>query len=123
MSGGKGAKALGDWGEEMVAQSLLQKGWQIQERNFRCRYGEVDVIAADRRYLIFVEVKLRKNEQFGSAAASVTLAKQKRLRQSAEFYLQRHPTDLQPRFDVAEVYAPGGRQTDSPEIFYIENAF
>jgi putative endonuclease len=114
---------VGDWGEEMVAQALSQKGWQIRERNFRCRFGEVDIIAADRRYLIFVEVKLRRDERFGSAAAFVTPAKQKRLRLSAEYYLLGHPTELQPRFDVAEVYAPGGMQTDSPEMFYIENAF
>jgi putative endonuclease len=106
----------------MVAQALCQKGWQLRERNFRCRFGEVDIIAADRRYLIFVEVKLRKDDRFGSAAAFVTPAKQRRLRLAAEFYLLGHPTALQPRFDVAEVYAPGGERTERPEIFYLENA-
>jgi putative endonuclease len=123
VSGGKGARALGDWGEEMVAQDLCQKGWQIRERNFRCRFGEVDIIAADRRYLIFVEVKLRKDDRFGSAAAFVTPAKQKRLRLAAEYYLMGHQTGLQPRFDVAEVYAPAGVKDPCPEISYIENAF
>lgn len=71
----------------------------------------------------FIEVKLRKNADFAPARAAVDRRKQERLRTSAELYLSQHPTDLQPRFDVAEVYAPDGIATRAPEIIYIEDAF
>lgn len=121
MSGG--ARLLGQWGEELVAEALRQKGWTVAARNYRCRFGELDIVAVGRKYLIFVEVKLRKDSRFGSACEAVTPAKQRRLRTTAEFYLLSHPTGLQPRFDVAEVYAPQGIHTEHPDIYYIENAF
>lgn len=85
--------------------------------------GEIDVIAEHESYLVFVEVKLRKNDRFGRAMEAVTLEKQRKLRTTAELYLQNNPTGLQPRFDVAELYAPDGMKSASARIFYIENAF
>ena len=85
--------------------------------------GEIDIVASDGRYLAFVEVKLRKNGRFGAACEAVTPAKQRKLRAAAEMYLLNHPTTLQPRFDVAEIYAPQGIHTEEPDIYYIENAF
>lgn len=123
VSGGEGARTLGRWGEDKVAEDLLRRGWTVVERNYRCRMGEIDIIAEDDRYLVFVEVKLRKNGQYGAACEAVTLAKQRRLRTTAEYYLLSHPTQIQPRFDVAEVYAPQGVRTETPDIYYIENAF
>lgn len=123
MSGGAGARALGQWGEEQAAQWLTQRGWRILAKNFRCRMGEIDLVAENGTYLAFVEVKLRKDDRFGSACEAVTPAKQRRLRVAAEYYLMRHPTELQPRFDVAEVYAAQGIHTKQPDIYYIENAF
>ena len=123
MSGGADARILGQWGEEQVAEMLQQGGWTITARNFRCRMGEIDIVAQNGTFLTFVEVKLRKNDQFGSACEAVTPAKQRRLRSTAQFYLINHPTALQPRFDVAEVYAPQGICTEKPDIYYIENAF
>lgn len=123
MSGGAGARALGQWGEEQAAQWLTQRGWRILAKNFRCRMGEIDLVAENGTYLAFVEVKLRKDDRFGSACESVTPAKQRRLRVAAEYYLMGHPTELQPRFDVAEVYAAQGIHTKQPDIYYIENAF
>ena len=123
MRGGEGARALGQWGEDRTAEWLQAKGWRIAARNFRCRMGELDLIAEDGTYLAFVEVKLRKDGQYGAACEAVTLSKQHKLRVTAEFYLMHHPTDLQPRFDVAEVYAPQGLHTERPDIYYIENAF
>ena len=114
---------LGQWGEERVAEKLRRKGWTIVARNFRCRMGELDIVAKNERYLAFVEVKLRKNDQFGSACEAVTPSKQRKLRAAAQFYLMSRPTTLQPRFDVAEVYAPLGVRTEKPDIYYIENAF
>lgn len=114
---------MGQWGEERVAEDLIRRGWTVVDRNYHCRMGEIDVIAKSGRYLVFVEVKLRKDGQYGAACEAVTLAKQRRLRTTAEFYLLSHPTQLQPRFDVAEVYAPQGVRTENPDIYYIENAF
>lgn len=123
MRGGDGIRALGQWGEDRTAGWLQKQGWRIVARNFHCRMGEIDIIAEDGRYLAFVEVKLRKDGRYGAACEAVTLSKQRKLRVTAEFYLMRHPTSLQPRFDVAEVYAPQGISTERPDIYYIENAF
>lgn len=121
--GGAGALQLGKWGEEQVADRLRRQGWRIAARNFCCRLGEIDIIAENGIYLAFVEVKLRKNGQYGAACEAVTPSKQRKLRLTAQFYLMGHPTGLQPRFDVAEVYAPQGVRTEKPDIYYIENAF
>lgn len=124
MSGGADARRLGQWGEDQIARELLRKGWAVKARNVRCRMGEIDIVASDGRYLAFVEVKLRKqNGRFGAACEAVTPAKQRKLRAAAEMYLLNHPTTLQPRFDVAEIYAPQGIHTEEPDIYYIENAF
>ena len=123
MRGGGNARLLGQWGEEQVAEKLRREGWTVLARNFRCRMGELDLVAENRTYLIFVEVKLRKDDRFGSACEAVTASKQRKLRTAAQFYLMSHPTKLQPRFDVAEVYAPQGVRTETPAIYYIENAF
>jgi len=123
VSGGEDARALGKWGEDLVAADLRRKGWRITARNVRCRMGELDIVAEKGGVLAFVEVKMRKDDRFGAARAFVTAEKQRKLRMAAEFYLQRHRTDLQPRFDVAEVYAPDGTRTLKPKLEYIENAF
>lgn len=123
MSGGSRAGALGRWGEDLVAEDLERRGWRVKARNFRCRMGELDIVAEKGGYLAFVEVKLRKDDRFAPARAFVTAEKQRKLRTAAGFYLQRYSTDLQPRFDVAEVYAPEGERTSRPRIEYIENAF
>lgn len=106
-----------------MAEDLRRRGWKILEANYRCRMGEIDLVAENGRYLAFVEVKLRRNSRFAQAREAVTPSKQRKLRAAAEQYLQAHPTRLQPRFDVAEVYAPQGTRTDAPLISYIENAF
>ena len=123
MSGGGNTRLLGQWGEEQVAEKLRQDGWTVVARNFRCRMGELDLVAEDGTFLAFVEVKLRKDDRFGSACEAVTASKQRKLRAAAQYYLMGHPTKLQPRFDVAEVYAPQGVRTEAPAIYYIENAF
>ena len=123
MSGGGSARLLGQGGEEQVAEKLRRDGWTIVARNFRCRMGELDLVAENETFLAFVEVKLRKDDRFGSACEAVTTSKQRKLRAAAQYYLMSHPTKLQPRFDVAEVYAPQGVRTETPAIYYIENAF
>lgn len=123
MSGGERARSLGRWGEEKTAEYLQKRGFTVISRNWRCRFGEIDLIMKNEQYLCFTEVKLRKSSAFGTAAAFVDRRKQEKLRLTAELYLSEYPTKLQPRFDVAEVYAPDGERTEEPEIDYIENAF
>lgn len=120
---GRENRLLGKWGEALVAEDLRKQGWIIQGAGYRCRMGEIDLIATKGGYIAFVEVKLRKTDAYGTAAEAVTARKQKRLRVAAQLYLRAHPTKLQPRFDVAEVYAPQGAETKAPRITYIENAF
>ena len=122
MSGGE-ERLLGMWGEGRVAEYLRRQGWKIVAANYRSRFGEIDLIAENGTYLSFVEVKLRKSSRFAQARAFVTAEKQRKLRMTAELYLAENKTGLQPRFDVAEVYAPQGRNTKDPAIHYIENAF
>ena len=114
---------LGRWGEAEAAKFLRNNGYRIISANYRCRFGEIDIIAQQACYIVFVEVKLRKNADFGSAAEFVDSRKQNKLRAAASLYLSWHPTGFQPRFDVVEIYVPQGIQTKIPEIHHIENAF
>ena len=120
---GQDSRLLGRWGEDLAANYLRDKGFRLVAANWRCRFGEIDLIAEDGRYLCLVEVKLRRSAAYGSAAAFVDRRKQEKLRTAAMLYLSRHPTSLQPRFDVIEVYAPQGMKTEKPELFHLENAF
>ena len=90
---------------------------------YRCRFGEIDLIVKNKKYLAFVEVKLRKSARFAAAMEYVDRRKQDRIRMTASMYLSRNETHLQPRFDVIEVYAPFGMDTPDPEIIHLEDAF
>ena len=116
-------KILGDWGENLAAEFLQRAGYELIARNYRSRYGEIDLVVQNQTCLVFVEVKLRKSSEFASAAEFVDRRKQTRLRNTAEFWLMEHPTELQPRFDVIEVYAPYGLRTKFPRICHLEGAF
>ena len=113
----------GRWGEEKAAAFLRRKGYALVTSNYRCKFGEIDLIVKNRKYLVFVEVKLRKNAEFAQAREFVDFAKQNRIRTTAELYLSQNPTGLQPRFDVMEIYAPEGLATAHPEIHHLEDAF
>ena len=113
----------GAWGEQIAAAYLLKEKYRIIGTNYRCRFGEIDIIAANRTYLVFAEVKLRKSSAFASAAEFVDQRKQERLRTTAELYLSENPTQLQPRFDVIEIYAPEGIHTAKPIINHMKDAF
>ena len=116
-------KLLGDFGEDAACAYLKRRRYRIEARNYACRMGEVDIIARKGRYIVFAEVKLRRNADFGEAKEFVTPAKQRRVILAAENWLMKHPTELQPRFDVIEVYAPEGLQTRTQEIHHIEDAY
>ena len=123
MSGAGRSALTGRWGEALAAEYLRKRGCAIVAAGYRTRYGEIDLIAEDSAYLMVVEVKLRRGDSFSAGREAVDRHKQQRLRITAELYLAGHPTEKQPRFDVAEIYAPQGLETRSPAITYIENAF
>ena len=114
---------VGAWGESLAAEYLQKERYKVIASQYRCRFGEIDLIVCNRKHIVFVEVKLRKSDQFARAAEFVDYHKQNRLRTTAEFYLSQNPTDLQPRFDVIEIYAPEGMETKKPIIHHLEDAF
>ena len=116
-------KLLGRFGEDTAAEYLRKNGYRILCRNFRTRLGEIDVIASKGKYMVFAEVKLRKDASFAEAREFVTRSKQRKIMATAQLWLQRHANALQPRFDVIEVYAPQGADTPKPEVRHWENAF
>ena len=116
-------KLRGRFGEEIAAAYLKKKRYRLVGMNYRTRLGEIDLIVSDRRYIVFVEVKLRRSESFAAAREFVTTQKQRRVSLAAQSWLQENPTQLQPRFDVIEVYAPDGENEASIRINHLENAF
>ena len=117
------SKLAGAWGEALAAEYLRKKHYKIVAAGFHSRFGEIDLIAANRKYLVFVEVKLRKSDNFAKAMEYVDRRKQDRIRATASMYISQNPTELQPRFDVIEIYAPDGPETRRPEIHHLEDAF
>ena len=109
---------VGAWGEAVAAEYLRKKRYEIVAAGYRCRFGEIDLIVKDRKYLVFVEVKLRKTDDFARAMEHVDRRKQDKIRITASLYLSQNPTTLQPRFDVIEIYAPEGTDTRKPEIYH-----
>lgn len=107
----------------MAADYLRKQHCKILASGWSCRFGEIDLIVEDRGFLAFVEVKLRRTDSYGRAGEFVDHRKQKRLRTTAELYLAQTPTQLQPRFDVVEIYAPQGTDTAKPDMIWHKNAF
>jgi putative endonuclease len=103
--------------EALAAAFLMRRGLTIVERNFRCRFGEIDLIARDGDTVVFVEVRLRRRADFGGAAESITAGKQARLVKAAGFYLANQSRTPRCRFDAVLVSGPEG------EIEWIRNAF
>ncbi len=105
-----GRRDLGAFGERVAAAHLEAKGYRIRARNFRCREGEIDIVAEEGDCLVFVEVRTRRGDAFGSPAESVTVAKERRLLTVARAYLQQH-NDVPPnqRIDVVAIELSRGR--------------
>ncbi len=113
------AKPLGRKGEDLAASYLRGLGWEIVERNYRTRLGEIDIVSRDRDTLIFVEVKTRTNSDVARPDQSVTVRKQAKLRRLIEEYLVRHNQEqADVRFDVVGVTI--GRR--HPEFDHIKGA-
>ncbi len=96
--------ALGAWGEDQAVEYLRQQGMKIIERNFRTPVGEIDIIARHKSVLLFVEVKTRRSNAFGTPQEAVGQRKQRQIIRTAQWYLQNHKNiKLQPRFDVVAI--------------------
>lgn len=111
---------LGREGERIAENYLKEKGYRMVERNYRCPLGELDLIALDRRVIVFIEVKTRSDFRFGAPAESVHSRKQRKMIQAALYFLnQRRLHEREARFDVVGVSWVKG----SPEVEHIQNAF
>lgn len=114
-------KSSGDQGEALAAQFLQAKGFTILDRQWRCRYGELDIVCrSPEGVLCFVEVKRRGRGSIGLPREFVDGRKQQRLRLAAAAYLGFHDLDVPARFDVAEIYEG---QSGGLRVIYLENAF
>ena len=116
-------KLIGRWGEKEAANHLRGKGYSITAMGFMSRFGEIDIVAENRRFVAFVEVKTRKAESTILGREYVTLQKQRRIISTAKSWLAANPTDKQPRFDVIEVSYRGDNRPLLVGIEHIENAF
>ena len=112
-------RKVGNFGERIAAQYLLEKGYTIVKRNFRYGRGEIDLIVRDGETLVFVEVKSRKHGGYGPPEARVSRRKQRQLGKLAQAYLLRLDEPVDCRFDVLAVELAG----DEPEVRHIEDAF
>ena len=116
-------KLVGRWGEQVAAEYLKKHNYKLVGMNYSCRFGEIDLIAKNRKYIVFVEVKLRKSADFAQAREFVSHSKQGKIITTASVWLAENPSELQPRFDVIEIYAPEGIKSKDYKINHLENAF
>lgn len=96
---------IGKLGEDIAVNYLKQKGYKILDRNFECRQGEIDIIATDKNEIVFIEVKTRTSNKYGTPSEAVNKIKQKHMLQTIKYYLYiRNLSDEFVRIDVIEVY-------------------
>lgn len=101
---------LGKRGEDEAVKYLENKGYKVIERNFLCRQGEIDVIALDNDYIVFVEIKARTSTDYGLPSESVTKRKIKHITKAIQYYLYKRNLEKENiRIDVIEMYANGDK--------------
>ena len=116
----KATDQLGRQSEDLAAEFLAQKGYQILERNFRSPWGEIDIIAQDRDFLVFVEVRSLSTDYFAQPDETITRAKKRKLVKSAQFYFQKKKLrETLSRFDVVSIHYRGPK----PHITLYPHAF
>ena len=115
-------KEVGAKGEKLAAKFLKRKGYTIIQRNYRCKLGEIDIIAEQDRTIVFVEVRTKQTERFGPPQYSITSGKRWQISKAALYYIkEKRLVERSCRFDVIAVtFSSGSRR---PEIEHIENAF
>ena len=111
---------MGKKGEALAAKYLEEKGYQIIDKNFRCRLGEIDLIAVEGDFLVFIEVKLRSSLGFGHPLESITKKKQDKIRQVAQYFLLQNKKHCNVRIDVISILI---NKLDKPQITHLENVF
>lgn len=111
---------LGKIGEIAAANYLRKKHYKLVDVNFHSRFGEIDLIASNKKYIVFVEVKMRNENSIALPREFVDENKQRKIATTAEVFLQNFKTTLQPRFDVIEVYT---EKDKIKMIKHLENAF
>ncbi len=115
----------GEDAEAACCTYLKSQGLKLVNTNFSCRLGEIDIIMLDKKMLVFVEVRFRKNKQFGGGLESITAAKQRKLRHTAELYLQQNRQYENARFDVVSM-SKNNQTNDNKQPYsfdWITNAF
>ncbi len=110
-------------GEKRVANYLRKQGFSIVKRNYVCRYGEIDIVAENDEYILFVEVKTRKENSMVSGVEAVDAFKQRRVTLAANDYIVKTENEKQPRFDIAEVVVSKKEDELKYKLHYIENAW
>lgn len=96
---------IGKFGEELATKYLRNSGYEIMDRNFSCKQGEIDIIACMNKEIIFTEVKTRTNLHYGRPSEAVTNVKQKHIKKAAEYYIYKNCLEYKYiRFDIIEVY-------------------
>jgi len=121
MNGFDNSRATGNHGEKLALTFLVKQGLIRVVQNFSSRYGEIDIVMRDGDEWVFVEVRLRQSQAFGGGLESVTPSKQRKLINTAEYYMQKHhKTHFEScRFDIIEI---GGKLSE-PHINWIKDAF
>ena len=120
MSLNNGKQLLGKEGERIAEEYLKKKGYRLVERNYRCAAGELDLIVLDHRVVVFVEVKTRTGQTFGSPFEAVEFRKQRKMIQAAQYFLaEKKLQQRDARFDVVGISWPAR----DPMVEHIENAF
>lgn len=103
-------KELGNLGEQIASEYLEKNRYKILEKNFYCRQGEIDIIAKDKKEVVFIEVKTRTSSKFGKPSEAVTTTKQERMCKSAKYFLYKtNQSNMPVRFDVVEVLIKNGK--------------
>ncbi len=112
----------GTYYENLACDYIRESGGEILETNFRCRTGEIDIIAKDEKYIAFVEVKYRTDDKFGPAEAAVDIRKQKAICRISDFYRKKNGLgdDVAQRFDVIAITACSD---DATKVKWLKNAF
>ena len=114
-------RTQGRRGEDMAARWLEEQGYTLLDRNYSCRWGELDLVAectdGGERLIAFTEVKLRRDGDFAPAYAAVTESKRARLRKAALCWLAEHECDKPVRFDIIEIYTAAGKLRHIPNAF------
>jgi putative endonuclease len=114
---------LGNYGEQLAVKFLKKIGIEIIEQNYRYGHGEIDIVAKDKKTLVFVEVKYRNNLEFGPPELAVTKSKQKQVRKIAEMYINEKENEVEFEDSRIDVIAILKLPNHDPEINHIVNAF